>query len=222
MEREISFGPLDIETELPQTLPIEVDAGTDIETVDGGRLVRTRRALHARLAITAERDDGLVRLTMTVRNTAAPAGDKDEAIAVSLIGTHLVAEVIDGDFVSLLEPPDVGRRRRRPMPPTPLLPGAGRTTRRPCPVLVVADHPLRPSRDRRAERGSPVRLDRDRRDPHAAGHDDDRRGEGGRHGPPTRWPRRSSTAATRCPRRRCCNLHGVLRNPHALSGGRRD
>ena len=42
---------------------------------------------------------------MTVRNTAAPAGDKDEAIAVSLIGTHLVAEVTDGDFVSLLEPP---------------------------------------------------------------------------------------------------------------------
>ena len=76
VEREISFGPLDIERELPQTLPIEVDAGTDIETVDGGRLVRTRRALHARLEITAERDDGLVRLTMTVRNTAAPAVTK--------------------------------------------------------------------------------------------------------------------------------------------------
>ena len=106
LERENSLGPRDIERELPQTLPIEVDAGTDIETVDGGRLVRTRRALHARLEITAERDDGLVRLTMTVRNTAAPAGDKDEAIAVSLIGTHLVAEVSDGDFVSLLEPPE--------------------------------------------------------------------------------------------------------------------
>ena len=106
VEREISFGPLDIESALPQTLPIEVDAGTDIETVDGGRLVRTRRALHAQLEITAERDDGLVRLTMTVRNTAAPAEDKDEAIAVSLIGTHLVAEVTGGDFVSLLEPPE--------------------------------------------------------------------------------------------------------------------
>jgi hypothetical protein len=105
VEREISFGPLDIELELPQTLPIEVSAGTDIETVDGGRLVRTRRALHARLEIGTELDDGLVRLTMTVHNTAAPADDKDEAIALSLIGTHLVAEVTDGDFVSLLEPP---------------------------------------------------------------------------------------------------------------------
>ena len=105
VEREISFGPLDIESGLPQTLPIEVDAGTDIETVDGGRLVRTRRALHAQLEIAAERDDGLVRLTMTVHNSATPVDDKDEAIAVSLIGTHLVAEVTDGDFVSLLEPP---------------------------------------------------------------------------------------------------------------------
>ncbi len=105
VEREISFGPLDIELELPQTFPIEVGAGTDIETVDGGRLVRTRRALHAQLAIATDVDDGLMRLTMTVHNTAAPADDKDEAIALSLIGTHLVAEVTDGDFVSLLEPP---------------------------------------------------------------------------------------------------------------------
>ncbi len=105
IEREISFGPLDIESGLPQTLPIEIDAGTDIETVDGGILVRTRRALRARLKIAAERDDGFVRLTMTVHNTAASATDKDEAIAVSLIGTHLVAEVAGGDFVSLLEPP---------------------------------------------------------------------------------------------------------------------
>jgi hypothetical protein len=43
---------------------------------------------------------------MTVRNTAAAAADKDEAIAVSLIGTHLLAEVTDGEFVSLLDPAD--------------------------------------------------------------------------------------------------------------------
>ncbi len=105
VEHEISFGPFDIESGLPQRLPIEISPGTDIETVDGGRLVRTRRALHAELDVTAEPDDGLVRLTMTVHNTAAPAADKDEAIAVSLIGTHLVAEITGGDFVSLLEPP---------------------------------------------------------------------------------------------------------------------
>jgi hypothetical protein len=105
IEREVSFGPLDVEAGLAAEVPIEFEAGTDIETVDGGRLVRTRRALHARLDITADEDDGLVRVTMTVRNSAAQVADKDEAIALSLIGTHLVAEVVDGDFVSLLEPP---------------------------------------------------------------------------------------------------------------------
>ncbi|OBA91539.1 hypothetical protein A5662_21945 [Mycobacteriaceae bacterium 1482268.1] len=105
VEREISFGPLHLESGLAQTLPIEVEAGTDIEHIDGGRLVRTRRALHAQLEMSAERDDGFERLTVSVRNTAAPAHTKDDAIAVSLIGTHLIAEIVDGDFVSLLEPP---------------------------------------------------------------------------------------------------------------------
>ncbi len=105
VEREISFGPLDIESALPQTLPIEIDAGTDVEAVDGGRLVRSRRALHAQLEIAAQHDDGLVQLTLTVRNVAASAENKDDAIAVSLIGTHLVVEITGGDFVSLLEPP---------------------------------------------------------------------------------------------------------------------
>jgi hypothetical protein len=105
IEREVSVGPLDVESGLPAVHPIEFDAGTDIEDVDGGRLVRTRRALHAQLGVTADHDDGFIRVTMTVRNTAAHVAHKDDAIAVSLIGTHLVAEVIDGDFVSLLEPP---------------------------------------------------------------------------------------------------------------------
>jgi hypothetical protein len=45
-------------------------------------------------------------LTFDVRNTAAPAADKDEAIAASMIGTHLLVKATDGQFVSLLEPPD--------------------------------------------------------------------------------------------------------------------
>ena len=67
--------------------------------------MRTRNELNGELTLSAEPVDGLLRLTMTVRNTARPAVDKDDAIAVSLIGTHLIAEVTDGEFVSLLEPP---------------------------------------------------------------------------------------------------------------------
>jgi hypothetical protein len=93
-------------TSLPRTLDISVPMGSEIEMLDGGRLVRTRRALHGQLDISAERDGELLRVSFEVRNVSPPAADKDEAIATSLIGTHLLLEVTDGEFVSLLEPPD--------------------------------------------------------------------------------------------------------------------
>src|SRR4029079_8260985 len=103
--REITIDRFAV-TSLPRTLDISVPGGSDTEMLDGGRLVRTRRALHGQLDIFADRDGDLMRLSVEVRNTAPPAADKDEAIATSLIGTHLLIEVSDGEFVSLLEPPD--------------------------------------------------------------------------------------------------------------------
>ena len=105
IEREIAIDRFPVAS-LPRTLDISVPAGTDVEMLDGGRLVRTRHTLHGLLDISAERDGELVRLSFLVRNTAPPAADKDDAIATSLIGTHLLIEVTDGQFVSLLEPPD--------------------------------------------------------------------------------------------------------------------
>jgi hypothetical protein len=92
----------------PWTLPVTAPSGSDIEAVEGGRLVRTRESVRGELTVGVERVDGLNRVTVTVRNTA-PCSDeagKDWAIARSLIGTHLIAEVIDGEFISLLDPPD--------------------------------------------------------------------------------------------------------------------
>ena len=110
-------------------LPIEVDAGTDIETVDGGRLVRTRRALHAQLEITAERDDGFVRLTMAVRNTARARrrqGRRDRRVA----DRHPPRRRDHRRRLRVAaRTTGIGRQRRRPMPAPPLLPGAGRTAR---------------------------------------------------------------------------------------------
>ncbi|MBV8929117.1 MAG: hypothetical protein JO152_08345 [Mycobacteriaceae bacterium] len=106
VEREIAFGPFDVsELDRPRALPLDVAAGTDVEIVDGGRLVRTRRTLRAELVLCAEWDAELLRVTLTVRNTGGAVADKDSAIAASLIGTHLIAEVTDGQFVSLLDPP---------------------------------------------------------------------------------------------------------------------
>jgi hypothetical protein len=105
VECEIAIDRLPV-TSLPRTLDVSVPAGSDIDMLDGGRLVRTRRVLHGQLDISADRDGELVRLSLEVRNTAPPAADKDEAIATSMIGTHILLEVTDGEFVSLLEPPD--------------------------------------------------------------------------------------------------------------------
>ena len=112
VERELSFGPLDI-TELvaPRTLAVEVAEGSEAEHVDGGRLVRTRSAIQADLTVAVERDaTDLYRVSVTVHNAGGAAADKavdrQQAIATSMIGTHVIAEVVGGEFISLLEPPD--------------------------------------------------------------------------------------------------------------------
>ncbi|ORA27709.1 hypothetical protein [Mycobacterium aquaticum] len=106
IEHEIQFGPFDLaELGAGQTRRLSVRPGTDIEYLEGGRLVRSRRRLHGELTVASEPDDGLLRLSVSVTNTAAPASSKDDAIAVSLIGTHVVASVCGGEFISLLDPP---------------------------------------------------------------------------------------------------------------------
>lgn len=111
VERELSFGPLELaDTPRQRTLPVTAPPGTDIEPVDGGRLVRTRQEIRASLTVAVERDGGLHRVTLTLHNTGAAvdvkADGKDSVIARSLIGTHVIAEAVDGEFVSLLDPPE--------------------------------------------------------------------------------------------------------------------
>jgi hypothetical protein len=109
VEVELPFGPFDFADPTGRwTMPVTAPSGSDVEVVDGGRLVRTRESIHAELAVDVEPVDGLSRVTVTVRNTVPRIEDagKDWAIAKSLIGTHLIAEVVGGAFVSLLDPPD--------------------------------------------------------------------------------------------------------------------
>jgi len=106
VEHEESFGPFAFnDSAQPWTLSLTAPAATDIEPVDGGRLVRERREVSATLTVGFEPDGALDRVSVRIANTGAPAADKDDAIARSLIGTHVIAEAIGGRFVSLLEPP---------------------------------------------------------------------------------------------------------------------
>ena len=107
VECEVSFGPFPlVELAHPRTLAVACSPDVDSETVEGGRLIRTRAGVEARLDIVAEPDDGLHRVSVSVRNTGTVPNDKHEAIATSLIGAHVIAEVVGGEFVSLLEPDD--------------------------------------------------------------------------------------------------------------------
>ncbi|MGY4868563.1 hypothetical protein [Mycolicibacterium elephantis] len=130
---------------LPRTVEIVVPAGDEVEVVDGGRLVRTRRQLRGLLSISAEPDGDLLRLTFEIRNTATPVADKDQAIATSLIGTHLLIEVSGGEFISLLDPPDAAAdavarlRQHRCFPVLAGPPGSGQLML--ASPIILYDHP---------------------------------------------------------------------------------
>ncbi|AKS34759.1 hypothetical protein [Mycolicibacterium goodii] len=128
-----------------RTHPITVGGGRDIETVDGGRLVRTRKSLCGELILAAEADGDLLRVSLTVRNCAAPVRTKQDALAVSFLGTHLIAEVADGEFVSLLEPDDraagaVSRCGRHRCFPVLAGPAGSRNLMLISPIILY-DHP---------------------------------------------------------------------------------
>ncbi|MDQ0213140.1 hypothetical protein [Arthrobacter bambusae] len=126
IEHEVALGPFSVAelTGEPLVLPVEIEGGIDVEDLDSvivdpeaagaaplsGRLVRRRRALHGEVRLQAtDVGNGLVRLRMTAVNTAAALPEpirKQDAIANSFIGTHLLLSAQDADFVSQLEPPD--------------------------------------------------------------------------------------------------------------------
>lgn len=108
VECEESLGPV---PPVDSTVPLVIPSGIDYETIPGsdgtaaGRLVRRREHLDGEIQLRVEPDGPFLRLSVTLRNTGAAATDRDDAIARSLIGAHILVEITDGRFVSLLEPP---------------------------------------------------------------------------------------------------------------------
>jgi hypothetical protein len=107
VECEMSFGPLAFDDQ-PPPLPVVAPAATEIEPLDGGRLVRERQEVRGLLTVSHEPDGALRRVSVRVSNVGesvcGKADGKDSVIARSMIGTHIIAEVVGGQFVSLLEP----------------------------------------------------------------------------------------------------------------------
>jgi hypothetical protein len=118
VEREITLGPFPVAQLAREALllPVEIPAGEEIEDLgDGtgrtaGRLVRRRHALRGELTLDSTGlTRGLQRLRVSVANTAEPAAvpvNRQDAIAASFIGAHVLLNLRDADFLSLLDPPD--------------------------------------------------------------------------------------------------------------------
>ena len=104
VECEMSFGPLAFGDQ-PFALPLTAAAATEVESLDGGRVVRERRKVRGLLTVISEPDGDLRRVSVRVGNVGDAADDKNDSIARSMIGTHVIAEVVGGQFISLLEPP---------------------------------------------------------------------------------------------------------------------
>jgi len=108
VERDISVGPFELtELSVGKRVPIEVGSGHDVEPLgDGGRLIRTRWPLRGLLDLAAEQVGGFVRLSLKVSNTGTPDEPltKESAIRHSMIGAHQIITVADAQLISLLEP----------------------------------------------------------------------------------------------------------------------
>ncbi|MFJ2607134.1 hypothetical protein ACIO13_19480 [Streptomyces sp. NPDC087425] len=130
VECEVDLGavPLNGTTQQLCTIPGGEDSEPlrDEHGVTVGAVVRRREPLAARVVTRTTKDDGFVRLSVSVENEHAGTVDgKDAALRVSLIGTHLLLQARSAAFVSLHEPPQAAA------------PAAARCVQRRCwPVLA--------------------------------------------------------------------------------------
>ncbi len=133
VECEISFGPLAF-GDGPWSLPVAADAATDIEILDGGRLVRERHEIRGELAVTSEPDGDLRRVSVRVANTGGAVNAHDD----KRFGDRAIDDRNPPHRRSGWRPvrlaaraATAGGRRGVPVRPASLLPGAGRPARAP-------------------------------------------------------------------------------------------
>lgn len=107
-EREIVLGPFGLyELELPKRAAVEIPAGSVIEELPEGALMRTWRSLSGTLEASAEHLGGHVyRLTARLANeTSWPGGTREEVLGRTFVSAHAVLEADGASFVSMTDPP---------------------------------------------------------------------------------------------------------------------
>ena len=102
----LAAGPLQHTAEIPASYEETEIRNATQETV--GSIVRTQRALKLLVELTAEPSgDNLHKLTVTVRNLTETQNvlDRDQALLHAAASVHIILGTQDGEFVSLLDPP---------------------------------------------------------------------------------------------------------------------
>ena len=109
VERELTYelSPFDLE-DGGTVLSVAIDGGEEEDPLGWGEghVVRRRWPLTAEMRAAIVPSDGCTRLDITVLNLHAGCTDAVDATRHSLIGTHVIIEARDADFVSMLEPLD--------------------------------------------------------------------------------------------------------------------
>jgi hypothetical protein len=119
VELETDVGPVDLESlsRGPLQRPFDLPATASEEILHDsagmlvGRLVRAQRSIAATMTVEATPvGEDAFKISVSVQNIT-PTDDsasmtREQALMRSLVSTHIVLGVTDGDFVSLLDPPE--------------------------------------------------------------------------------------------------------------------
>ena len=119
VERKVALGPLNLHAlaAAPQVIPFAFPARNDLEPfrdVDGvifGVLERTQDAIEGSVAIHAEAvGAGAMRVEVKIMNATPIAGSRDvsrdAASLKALVSCHTILSVHDGQFISMVDPPE--------------------------------------------------------------------------------------------------------------------
>jgi hypothetical protein len=115
-EAEVGEVAIDELVGAPRTVEVVWDGGREVEELPGGggRVVRTRQAVRARVTVSAAWCPGpepLVQVRVDVANTTdlPPCQTREEAVRHSLVAVHTLLALDGGRFISVLDPPDHAR-----------------------------------------------------------------------------------------------------------------
>ncbi len=122
VEEEIQATEFDLSALVSQPMqwPFRLSATHDKEAIrdEGGVIAgvieRRKARVQGTVEFAAERlADGIFKLTVRIENMSTTDGDgairRDDALARSLVSAHTILEISDGEFISLIDPPEAFR-----------------------------------------------------------------------------------------------------------------